>query len=88
MATKRVVVDLFYDEILAVLSLAPNLLVDRLGPRTDCQMMLDDLTGNSREIRRIPGKNISVFPKESDEFRLLLTGEMIPDGDETSWFIP
>ena len=42
--------------------------------------MLDDLTGNPREIRWIPGENIGVFPKESDKFRLLPRGEMASDG--------
>ena len=66
----------------------PNLLMDRFGPRTDCQMMLDDLTGNPREIRWILGKNVSILPKESDEFCLLLLGDMAPDGDEMRWVVP
>ena len=64
-------VHLFDNEVLSVLSLTAHLLLDWSRVGAHGQVMLDDFSWDSQEIRRFLGEHICVLLEEPHEIRFL-----------------
>src|SRR4051812_39920318 len=59
--------DLFYNELLPLQSLLPNLLLDGSGMWADNKVVLNYLPGNTGDFRWLPGKHIDIRLQEGNK---------------------
>src|SRR3954465_11384543 len=76
--------DLFYDEFLALHCLLSDFLLDGPRMRADSKVVLNYFPGNTGDVRRLPRKHIDIRPQESNERAFLFRVESGTDGESTT----
>ena len=69
------------DELLPVVCLSSNLLLDGLGARFFRKFVLNHLSRDPGEIRRLPREEADILPEKGDERAFLFVREANTDGD-------